>query len=902
MPEYLTPGVYIEEVSRGPKPIEGVSTSTAGFLGETERGRTKPTLVDSFAEFTRVYGSRLAEERRYLVPAVEGFFRNGGQRCYVGRVTASTETATATPGDETRPRPGELRPSTYSLSFDGVVAGHEASETVELTNLGDPSAEVPAEADPSVEVAAGDLTLEDPDGVFTAELVDAGGNAVDPADVAPGEVGRVRVTFAPDAPGESEGQLTVAYSDEQPSVPITLSAAAVAASEGALGAPDSVSFGRVVTGHERGDSVTVTNLGNPDAGHADLTVRFDDVAVDPTDVGFAVQSYTHSADGALDPTAADEFVLGPGESVTVDVAFAPADVGRQEATLTVPNDDGSATTEVALVGTGTEPTASSLGADPETVDFNALPVGHVATREVTLTNLGDPSQGHPPLTVRRDDVVLSGEGGEPVAQPAANAPGFTVTLEAPDGTAVNAGESATVQPGESAAVRIQFRRGGVAGQDLRLSVTDADGNATLTVPVVASGVVMAVAAVGPGRWGQRIALTFEDASLYRAGTNQLFKLTVSYWSDDVTVSDAKRLGDAFSLSEATPPTEQEVYDNLSPDESSADYYRDRINDASNLVAVTPQGSGRPPTGGTTWLAGSFGAADPQVGLLDFRGDADADPGDRTGLAAFEELRDVSIVSIPDEHSYGDYLLTADLVAHCEQPNLKDRVAVLQSPPGPFQSEGFDGLDSKYAAYYYPWVVIRDPTTSAKKLVPPGGHVAGIYARSDTERGVHKAPANEVVRGVVELPFEITDGDQAALNPQGVNCIRSFRGRGIRLWGARTVSSDPEWKYVNVRRLFIYIEQSIDRSTQWVVFEPNNEQLWARVRQTVANFLNTVWRDGALMGTTPEEAYYVKCDRSTMTQADIDNGKLIVEIGVAPTKPAEFVVFRISQWTGGAEGA
>ncbi|MFC6724535.1 phage tail sheath family protein [Halobium palmae] len=435
-----------------------------------------------------------------------------------------------------------------------------------------------------------------------------------------------------------------------------------------------------------------------------------------------------------------------------------------------------------------------------------------------------------------------------------------------------------------------------------MSVTDVDGNATLTVPVVASGVVMEVAAVGPGRWGQRIALTFGDASLYRPGTNELFKLTVSYWSDDATVSDAKRLGAAFSLADATPPDTQEVYDNLSPDESAANYYRDRINDGSNLVEVTPRGSGRPPTVGTTWLAGNFGAVDPQVGLLDFRGDPEAEPGERTGLAAFEELRDVSIVSIPDEHSYGDYLLTGELVAHCEQPALKDRVAVLQSPQGPFQSDGFDGLDSKYAAYYYPWVVIHDPTTGAKKLVPPGGHVAGIFARSDTERGVHKAPANEVVRGVVELPFEVTDGDQAALNPQGVNCIRSFRGRGIRLWGARTVSSDPEWKYVNVRRLFIYIEQSIDLSTQWVVFEPNNEQLWARVRQTVANFLNTVWRDGALMGTTPEEAYYVKCDRSTMTQADIDNGKLIVEIGVAPTKPAEFVVFRLSQWTAGAEGA
>ncbi|MFC6724137.1 choice-of-anchor D domain-containing protein, partial [Halobium palmae] len=377
MPEYLTPGVYIEEVSRGPKPIEGVSTSTAGFLGETERGRTKPTMVDSYAEFTRTYGSHLSEEQRYLVPAVEGFFRNGGQRCYIGRVTASTEIAAATPGDETRPRPGELRPSTHALSFDGVVAGHDASETVELTNLGDPSTENPADADPNIEVAGGDLTL-DPDDVFTAELVDDEGNADDPTDIAAGDSGFVRVTFAPDAPDEFEGSLTVAYSDEHPAISVRLSATAVAASDARLGGPDSVPFGRVVAGHTRVEPVTITNLGNPDAGHGDLTIRFDGVVFDPDDVGFQVESYTHSVDDTLDPDAGDEFVLPASESVTIDVAFTPADVGRQEATLTVSNDDGSVSTEAALVGTGVEPTPSSLEPDSETVDFGALPVGHVA--------------------------------------------------------------------------------------------------------------------------------------------------------------------------------------------------------------------------------------------------------------------------------------------------------------------------------------------------------------------------------------------------------------------------------------------------------------------------------------------------------------------------------------------
>jgi len=184
-------------------------------------------------------------------------------------------------------------------------------------------------------------------------------------------------------------------------------------------------------------------------------------------------------------------------------------------------------------------------------------------------------------------------------------------------------------------------------------------------------------------------------------------------------------------------------------------------------------------------------------------------------------------------------------------------------------------------------------------MPPGGYVTGVYSRSDTERGVHKAPANEVVFGASDLEFQIMKGEQDVLNPKGVNVIRAFPGRGIRIWGARTLSSNTLWKYINVRRLFIYIEASIEKGTQWVVFEPNDYRLWSRVKITITQFLTGVWRSGALMGTTPEEAFFVKCDRSTMTQDDIDNGRLICIIGIAPVKPAEFVIFRIAQWQGGS---
>ncbi|WP_323190533.1 phage tail sheath family protein [Halostella sp. PRR32] len=284
--------------------------------------------------------------------------------------------------------------------------------------------------------------------------------------------------------------------------------------------------------------------------------------------------------------------------------------------------------------------------------------------------------------------------------------------------------------------------------------------------------------------------------------------------------------------------------------------------------------------------------DEDVTLSDYEGTEK--PGMRTGLAGFKKLDGISIVCVPDENDIKG--LTESLVAHCE--NMGERFAVLQAPQtaGPI-SEIETPVDSSYAAYYYPWVSVKDPFTNQEKLVPPGGHIAGLFARSDAEYGVHKAPANEVVRGVLGVQHDLTKGEQDVLNPKGVNCIRSFQGRGIRLWGARTTSSDPEWKYVNVRRLFLFIEQSIDEGTQWAVFEPNDVDLWARVTQSVENFLTTVWRDGGLQGSTADEAFYVRCGEETMTQDDIDNGRLIVEIGVAPVKPAEFVIFRISQDTG-----
>ena len=298
----------------------------------------------------------------------------------------------------------------------------------------------------------------------------------------------------------------------------------------------------------------------------------------------------------------------------------------------------------------------------------------------------------------------------------------------------------------------------------------------------------------------------------------------------------------------------------------------------------------------------------RLGPEDYVGDA----ADRTGFGGLEAVDTVTMLAVPDLMAVyqqgiidleGVQAVQQAMIAHCEL--MGDRVAILDAPPGLNAQQVREwrvdkaGYDSKYATLYWPWVKVFDPVTAQGKLVPPSGHMAGIWARSDDTRGVHKAPANEVIRGALSLELQITKGEHDQLNPTGINCLRAFPGRGIRVWGARTLSSDPAWRYLNVRRLFNYVEESILEGTQWVVFEPNDLNLWQRVKRTLNAFLVRVWRDGALFGATPGEAFYVKCDAETNPPEVVDAGQLVVEIGIAPVKPAEFVVFRISQFSGGA---
>lgn len=272
---------------------------------------------------------------------------------------------------------------------------------------------------------------------------------------------------------------------------------------------------------------------------------------------------------------------------------------------------------------------------------------------------------------------------------------------------------------------------------------------------------------------------------------------------------------------------------------------------------------------------------------------DLGPGNRSGLKCMDEVDEIAILAAPGQVSAA---VQDALLSHCE--TRKDRFAILDSPET--ITGGVDKLprprDSKYGAYYFPWIQVYDPD-KGNIFVPPSGHIAGVYSRTDSERGVHKAPANEIIRGALGLKYNVSKGEQDLLNPKGINAIR-FMNSGIRIWGARTLATDPSWRYISVRRLFIMVESSIERATQWVVFEPNDHRLWKRVQRTIASFLTLLWRNGALMGVAPEQAFYVKCDEETNPPEVIDAGQLVVEIGLAPVKPAEFVIFRIGQMASG----
>jgi phage tail sheath protein FI len=790
MPEYLAPGVYVEETSFRSKSIEGTSTSTTAFAGPTRRGPIgeTPELITSFPDFERVYGSLddLEYGPNFLAHSVRAYFNEGGSRLYVSRAYA-----------------------------EPVGGGGRAR------------------SDPIVDGAGDDEEVW-----FETRFPGASGNGV------------IRVR-------RLEAQATRRILDASPIGSVALVGAApagparVSGGSGPFDVPPDTFLLLTVDGTNeqiqfRGasaEAVATTPLGaNVTLADPTFTVRLGGVTrvltlpVGPTSRDDLVRAINQRLrggyarlTGAGEPAGANHLVVGTdrmgiGASVTVG---ANADLGF--AAETTATNAASAANNVA--------------------DLTAVTIAEINTL----------------LTAAGIDATAVDEGGVLVLQTTNT--GAASSLEVRDANPPNVSAhpalGLTVGPAVpgSAAVTTQTL---FLKNDAGAWVSDAGA----TLPLAG----LAPASAPPGG-----ASVVTVNVLVRDGDGN----ENAYEDLGLDAAHPRWIGAVLSLVPARRIDflEQTFGIHIGDDVTAFDLH-DGFFDAGTTIEV-------PLTGGAD--NGPPSAADYQA-----------------AFEALSRLEDISIVAAPGHSAYPQFqAIQGALIAHVSRPRAY-QIAVLDTPAAQTLGEARavrSRIDSRFAALYYPWITVANPLARPgvenipREIdLPPSGFVCGIYARNDVERGVHKAPANEVVRGALRFETDINFAEQEVLNPLGINCLRSFPNRGLRVWGARLISSDPEWKYVPVRRYFNYLERSIDYGTQWAVFEPNGERLWSNVRETVASFLYNEWVSGALLGSTPKEAFFVRCDRTTMTQNDLDNGRLICLIGVAVLKPAEFVIFRIGQKT------
>jgi uncharacterized protein len=832
MPDYLTPGVYVEEVELGPPPITGVSTSIAGFVGVAQMGPTtgQPTLVTSFSDFERVYGGFLPESvdpddtSTFLAYAVQGFFQNGGQILYVERIVGAGAT-----------------PSTLTL-HDSIMDG---GNPFFLTR---PAQQMPASRDRIALVSARFISRNTQ--ITLVERTDAG-EVREQATVHDVDGDTVHLQAATANRFTTNAVVEIPATGVTPRGALTLTAT----SEGPWG---------------QSVRVTATPSSRTSARVLPIDVH---TTLEPMDVPLALSAVmpdqTHAPLG-------DVSLVRVGDVLRFHDA--PGDAGEEATVHAV--DTGASTVELAGAGVG-HAYDPGAGATVELVDPPALRVGAATPNVVvTVASAAGLENGQ---TVRIEDAGgnLTGE----ITNVAGTTVHVTLTAALPVARTIPSGATLRL---EDAAVGNQLRLAGatnLAPGDI-VEFTDGNGersygtvqgvtgdSVTFADPVPAA--IEAGDTVRTADFDLRVELTRTNPTTHAIEVVQTENHTFLTLSDGSPNNAVARINERSSLVRAERPTPV----NDAPQGFPTTVSRDTYTSSAFLTGGDPGGA---PT------------AD------DVIGDPGAGPGERRALQALQDLDEISIIAAP---GIADPNVHGALIEQCER--LKYRFAVLDAPRGSTipQVEAYrNQFDTRYAAIYYPWITIHDPLTGRARTAPPSGHVIGVYARVDNSRGVHKAPANEVLGGITGLELTLTKGEQGVLNePRNINVIRDFRlsQRGIRVWGARCITSDTDWKYVNVRRLFIYLEHSLDRGTQWVVFEPNDEPLWARARQAVSTFLTRVWHDGALQGATAAEAFFVRCDRTTMTQDDIDNGRLIMLIGVAPVKPAEFVIIRIGQQVGGA---
>jgi phage tail sheath protein FI len=794
--EYLAPGVYVEETSFRSKSIEGVSTSTTGFVGPTSRGPVggTPELITSLGDFERIYGglSDLSYGVNYLAHAVRAYFNEGGARLYVSRVYEppsalldgiarsapvvnggpnSARFVARTPGAAGNGQIG-LRLISSPVTRDTLKAAREGTLVRLRTGSQSPqgAAQLVGGRAPFVFPNNAVLRLTVGGGA-PADLTFTGESAEAQAANAIGET--LNLTGAP--------PLVVTIDGLQQTVPLPTGAAV-----------------------SRDDLLDAINAGLR-GGYA----RLED-AVLPTDKLLVIGSDRkgRSASVTVQPNVPLGFpalqnVVGDPLTNTV------GDLGR----VTVGDIN-------ALLPAGV---AASLDANGDIV-LSTTAVGPSAS--LSVADAG-------PLSVHDELDLTPGVA-------AAGAPGSNFTFFVKQGNSFLDAASAS----------------------LNLNTVPDPGS-----PAGQAEILTLMAVTRDGDGNQRI---FEDMS---------FDSRHPRWIGNVMAAEPTRRTDAlenlYAFSVSGSVTAFQLLGALFP------------SGPTNIIPLGGGADGQMPGLGTETMPNTYSGA----------------------LAELEKLEDISIVAAPGSVVYPQGQAIQDALKNHAEKLRAYRIAVLDTPPDLTTSGARNvkaRIDSKYAALYYPWVVVANPLMRAgdesipqELTLPPSGFVCGVYARNDVERGVYKAPANEIVRSALRFETDVNFAEQQVLNPLGVNCLRFFVGRGYRVWGARTTSSDPEWKYVNVRRYFNYLEASIDRGTQWAVFEPNGERLWRNITETVSSFLYNEWVSGALLGSKPEEAFFVRCDRSTMTQNDLDNGRLICLVGVAVIKPAEFVIFRIGQKTADA---
>ncbi len=830
MPEYLYPGVYIEEVSTGNAPIEGVSTSTAGFLGIAERGPTTPVLCTSFGDYQRSFGSYVQDPDgtdHYLAYAVEGFFQNGGLRCFVQRVFHQD---TQTPANSAQY--AEATAGGMEIKAIGPGAwGNTIAYQVSAAGMGNPSlfkltvlywtktASTDLVSNPTASEVYDNLSSIPSDSNFYASAINGVSNLITVAQNAAGP--------PPKNPLNAAGKDFNVVVNALPVTPAT-----------------GLTVGATLNIAAGGKSQSFTVNPNPPAGSPTIITVLDLITAINDDTTVSAKATLNRSGNVsiLDPRLnADINVTGTLASAGVNLgAFSslnPNQVAGSNAELSsiTALTDGAALV-ISVGGASTNLQVNAAAGPIKTVNDLINQIGTIAGLKASLDNSGRLNIVD---TQSRANLSVSGS----LASSNVNLGPFTPAAPALN----NAGTPILLAAGNDG-INSNVQTGSVEGLALTTALPDKD---TL---VVSTG-------------GAQTPFTVNAA----AGPIKLVSDLIAAFANNAA------LGLIASLN------------------ANGQFVIQDTQSRGNLeVTGTLAGSQNAPG-----PLGVFTAAVATYTEADFEGN-DIYPTAKTGLLALGDVDEIALLACPDEFYFGT---TSNAVAQmlqeqCEQQ--MDRFGILNAPVAAGQPQSNNpSVNSEYCAYYYPWLMVTNPNTDVNLLAPPCGHIAGIYARSDTNYGVQKDPANEVINGIVQLQLNVNNQQQAILNPKGVNCLRYFTGAGNLVWGGRTTSTDPDWQYINVRRIFIFIEQSIKLGTQWVVFDINADPTWRRVVRSVSDFLTTLWREGMLQGATKDQAFFVRCDNTTMTQADIDAGRLICVIGIAPVKPAEFVIFQIGQWYGGS---